>query len=98
MLNALLGECGQNRFVPAAVLLLDQLAHCAAISFAACVSGASPSAGRSCGAHVAERLLAQARHADHEELVEVRAEDRQELDPLEQRVGGVLGLFQHARS
>ena len=35
-------------------------------------------------------------HADHEELVEVRAEDGQELHALEQGRGGVLGLLQHA--
>ncbi len=44
---------------------------------------------------VAEGLLAQAGHADHEELVQVRAEDREELDPLEQRVGRVLRFFEH---
>jgi hypothetical protein len=32
----------------------------------------------------------------HEELVEVRAEDRQELHPLEQRVALVERLAQHA--
>ena len=47
--------------------------------------------------HVAERLLAQPRHAHHEELVQVRREDRQKLHPLQQRVLRVLGLFQHAR-
>ena len=34
-------------------------------------------------------------HADHEELVQVRAEDRQEPHPFEQRIGGVLRLFEH---
>jgi hypothetical protein len=38
----------------------------------------------------------QRRHADHEELVEVRAEDREELHPLEQGHARVLGLFEHA--
>ena len=33
-------------------------------------------------------------HAHHEELVEVRADDRKELDPLEQRYGRILGLFE----
>ena len=41
-------------------------------------------------------LLAQAGHADHEELAEVRAQDRQELDALEQRVALVADLFEHA--
>ena len=42
-------------------------------------------------------LLAQAGDADLEELVEVAGEDRQELDPLEQRVALVAGLEQDAR-
>ena len=40
--------------------------------------------------HVAERLLAQAGHADHEELIQVRREDRQKLHPLQQRIVRVL--------
>ena len=35
-------------------------------------------------------------HADHEELVEVRRVDGEELDPLEQRDRLVLGQLQHA--
>jgi hypothetical protein len=35
--------------------------------------------------------------ADHEELVQVGAEDREELDALEQRVALVERLFQHAQ-
>jgi hypothetical protein len=38
----------------------------------------------------------QGGNPDHEELVQVRAEDGQELHPLEQRHGGVLRLFEHA--
>ena len=34
-------------------------------------------------------------HADHEELVQVRAEDGEELDALEQRHRGVLGFLEH---
>ena len=41
-------------------------------------------------------LLLQAADADHEELVEVGAEDGQELEPLQQRHLRVLGLLQHA--
>ena len=40
-------------------------------------------------------LLEDRRHPDHEELVEVGGGDGQELDPLEQRVGVVLGLGEH---
>ena len=38
-------------------------------------------------------LLPEARHADHEELVEVRLADGQELQPLEERPPGVPGLL-----
>jgi hypothetical protein len=38
----------------------------------------------------------EARHAHHEELVEVGRVDRQELQALEQRVAIVLGLVQDA--
>jgi hypothetical protein len=35
-------------------------------------------------------------HADHEELVEVRAEDGEELHPFEERHARVLRLLEHA--
>jgi hypothetical protein len=38
----------------------------------------------------------QARHTDHEELVQVRGVDGEELDALEQRRGVVLGQLEHA--
>ena len=38
----------------------------------------------------------EAGDADHEELVQVAREDRQEADPFEERQGGVLGEFQDA--
>ena len=62
-----------------------------------CASGFEAVGRRVLRQHVAERLLAQPGHADHEELVQVRREDRQELHPLQQRIVRVLGLFQHAR-
>jgi hypothetical protein len=34
-------------------------------------------------------------HPHHEELVEIRAEDGEKLHALEQRHGGILGLFEH---
>ena len=40
-------------------------------------------------------LAAQARDADHVEFVEVVGRDRQEAQPLEQRMAAVVGLFQH---
>ena len=38
----------------------------------------------------------QRRHADHEELVQVRAEDGEELHALEQRHARILRLLEHA--
>ena len=43
-----------------------------------------------------QHLLPQTRHADHEELVQVGAEDGQEFDPLQQRGRLVQRLFQDA--
>ena len=54
-----------------------------------------PVGGPSDGARL--DLLAQARDADLEELVEIAGEDGQELDPLEQRITGVASLVEHAR-
>ena len=48
-------------------------------------------------AHPGRELLLQAGDADLEELVEVGAEDREELRPFEQRERGVLGEREHAR-
>jgi len=42
------------------------------------------------------QLRGQAGHAHHEELVEIGTENGEELHALEQRVGLVLGLFEHA--
>ena len=42
------------------------------------------------------QLLERRRHPDHEELVEVRRRDGEELHAFEQRVGGVAGLIEHA--
>ncbi len=41
-------------------------------------------------------LLRQAGDAHHEELVDVRAEDRQEFHALQQRIAAIAGLLQHA--
>ena len=90
-----IGEGRQDVFVPAAVLLGDELLGAAGDSLQ--LSERFEAVDRRVlRQHVAEGLLAQAGDADHEELVEVRGEDREELCPLEQRVIGVLGLFEHA--
>jgi hypothetical protein len=48
------------------------------------------------GGDAGQDLPADAGHAHHEELVEIRAEDGQELGALEERVPFVLRLFEHA--
>ena len=52
--------------------------------------------GRVLWGALAERLLAHPRHAHHEKLVEVRAEDREKLQPFHERVGSVLRLLEDA--
>ena len=44
----------------------------------------------------ATHLAAQAGHPHHVELVEVGGRDRQEAQPLEQRMALVLGFLQHS--
>ena len=46
---------------------------------------------------IEQRRVGQGAHPDHEELVEVAAEDREELQPLEQRNRPVARLFEHAQ-
>jgi hypothetical protein len=41
-------------------------------------------------------LFADAGYTHHEEFVQVRAEDGQELDPFQERVALILGFFQDA--
>ena len=43
------------------------------------------------------RLVGQAGHAHHEELVQVRGEDRAEVDPRQERQAGLGGDLEHAR-
>ena len=45
--------------------------------------------------HASAQLLLEPANALHEELIEVGADDGQELEPLQQRVSRVLGLVQH---
>jgi hypothetical protein len=95
-MDALLGKRRQDLFVPALILLIDQLASSLRDPLKLRES-VEPVGGHVLRRDAAERLFAQARHADHEELVEVRAEDRQELHPLQQGIGRVLGLLEHTR-
>ena len=78
-----------------AVLLGDQLADASRLICSSCSPRRHAGRPRSrSGCRPAPS--AAAADADHEELVEVRAEDGEELEPLQQRHGRVLGLFEHA--
>jgi len=46
--------------------------------------------------HASGKLVFQPRDANHEELIEIGAEDRQEFDAFEQRVARVVGFIQDA--
>ncbi len=61
---------------------------------ASCSAGRQPvgALGRDAGAH----LALEAGDAHHEEFVEIVGRDRQEAHPLEQRMGDVLRLLEHA--
>ncbi len=91
-----IGQGRQDGFVPATVLLGDELFGAAGdpLELGEWLQAVGRRVLRQ---HIAEGLLAQAGDADHEELVQVRGEDREKLYPLEQRVIGVLGFFKHAR-
>jgi hypothetical protein len=75
------------------VLDRDQLAHELgdALELLGWRHAIGPGAALDAGLH----LLLQAAYPHHEELIEVRAEDCQKLQPLEQWHLGVLGLLQH---
>src|SRR6185295_11636609 len=92
--DPLLVECGAQISVPDAGLLRGQLAD--AITDLgerhrrrSPVRGADAEAGR--------RLTHEAGHSHHEELVEVRGEDRRELEALEKREVGICGKLKHPR-
>ena len=46
--------------------------------------------------HSGGELLLEHRHADHEKLVQVGAQDGEEIEAIEKRIGGVLGFVEHA--
>jgi hypothetical protein len=69
--------------VPACVLVGDQRIH-RPVHPAQLLAGRQPVDAQPACFRV--RLLHEARDADFEKFVEVGADDRQELDPLEQRV------------
>ncbi|GAA3505922.1 hypothetical protein GCM10019016_130360 [Streptomyces prasinosporus] len=52
-------------------------------------------AGGGAGGHAGGYAPLEAGHPDHEELVQVAGEDREEVRPLQQRGLGILGQFEH---
>jgi hypothetical protein len=91
--DALQGERRQHHLVEQAVLLRDQRVRLAAHGFQHLGRGAG--VGRRLGQAELDRLL-QPRDADLEELVEVRGDDGDEAQALEQRHRLVRGLREHA--
>lgn len=53
-------------------------------------------AGGGAGGHAGGDTALQTGHPDHEELVQVAGEDREEVGPLQQGCARVLGEFEHA--
>ena len=94
--DLLLGQGRHDVLIPAAVLLLDQRPH-AARNPLQLRRRVEPIRRHVLRRHAAKRLLPQPGDADHEEFVQVVAEDRQKLHPLQQRIRRVLRFFQHAR-
>ena len=92
--HAVRAQRGQQQLVQAAARLLQQVAD-AALDRVELLPCGEPVGRRLL--HARRHLPAQAGNAHHVELVEVRAEDREELQPFEQRVTLVERLRQHAR-
>ena len=90
--------CGQRRdklLVPAAVLLADEDDHGVAEGVEPLLRGHAALV-RSLRLVVAVLdALQDAGDADFDELIQVAGRNGEELDPLQQRIGGVLRLFQH---
>ena len=86
-------QAGQHFLGEAAVLLGDHLPDGLADAFQLLARRHPVGAGAAGDAGL--HLLLQAADADHEELIQVGAEDRQELEPFQERHLGVLGLLQH---
>ena len=91
--NALIAQLGLNIVEPAAAMLIGQ--HVDGAADRDQLLGGRRAIGRAAD-HAGGDLLLDAGHADHKEFIEVGAEDREELDPLQQRVLLVKRLLQHA--
>jgi hypothetical protein len=90
--DALLAQLGQQLAVPAAVLRFHKAVNIRGQRGEGFVGAQAVVAGLAVAVLDA---LHEAGLADFNVLVEVGAGNGQELDPLQQRVGGVLGLLEH---
>ena len=91
--DALRLELGGDGFAPAAVLVLHHAANAGA-DLRQCLRGGEPIGTGLGGIRLV--LLFQARNADLEKFIKVRADDAEELQPLEHGIRFVDRLVQHA--
>ena len=91
--DTVLGQGRHQFLVPEFVLRRDQLVR-DALDRVECLRWRHPVWADI--ARFALDLLLDARNANLEELIKVRAEDRHELDALDQRLRRVLGFFENA--
>ena len=90
--NALFAQFGQQLVIPAAILRVHKAVNIG------CQHGQGFFGAQAVVARLAVAVLNalhEAGLANFNVLVEVGAGNGQELDPLQQRVGGVFGLFKH---
>ena len=91
--NAVLCQLGQQFVLPQCALRRHQSAHCF-LNTIECLRRTQPV--RPDLARLAFDLLFDPGHADLEKLIQIRAEDGKELDPLDERLGRILRFLEHA--
>src|SRR5690606_6857281 len=91
--HLLLGQLGQQNFVEDLILAIDLLVGELGNPRQRLMRLQAVGTGLLAGV---SDLLLQARHTNLEKLIEVAGEDQQELQPLQQRIGLIQRLFQHA--
>ncbi len=91
--DAVLGEGGRQVVLPKRVFGRDHLMR-DALNGVERLGRTQPV--RAHVARLALDLLLDPRDANFEKLVQVRADNREELDALDQRLGRILGLFEDA--
>jgi hypothetical protein len=91
-----LGEGGDEALIPAGGLVEGELVHAVAEAIDALLGGEAPFVGNLWEAFAVFELLEDAGDADLDELIEVAGGDGEELDALEEGIGGVGGFFEDA--